>query len=506
MELEKKIAQSICIEVRMPELDSEEKINEIKENLKKYQWGSIILFDGEIESCHKLINELQEISDIPLFVCADLEKGAGQHFKGATDIPSNMAIGATDNYDLAYKAGKITAQEAKEIGLNVIFSPSIDVNNNHDNPIINIRSFGEIPQDVADFGQAFISGVMAENVIATPKHFPGHGDTSIDSHVSTPIIKKSKSELNKTELLPFKQIIDKTDALMTAHIIVTSLDKKYPATISKEIITGLLRNTYKFDGLIFTDALMMGGITEEKSYESMAYIAGCDILLMPPNPIKALNDIVELVNKGEISLEHIDAIYNRILKYKERYIDKSFKSNLKRIKTERNITIAKSIAQNAVTKIKQKDKLVFDPLKTVHIILDQDDEPEKYNTLKNLMSEKGIETIIINSEISEPELEIIENKINDKDNVILSYFSFLKAWKKHIYPENFVISWLESYLLNNKKVFVVAFSNPYLMKKVNGIKNYFCTFSDSEYSQEAITKVLFDNVPATGISPIDLSS
>jgi beta-glucosidase-like glycosyl hydrolase len=505
MELDKKIAQSICIEVRMPELDSEEKINKLKENIKKYQWGSIILFDGEVEKCNKLINELQEIVDIPLFVCADLEKGAGQHFKGATDIPSNMAIGATNNYDLAYKAGKVTAQEAKEIGLNVIFSPSIDVNNNHDNPIINIRSFGEIPQNVADFGQAFISGVMAENVIATPKHFPGHGDTSTDSHVSTPIIKKPKSELNKTELFPFKQIIEQTDAIMTAHIIVPSLDKKYPATISKDIITGLLRNSYNFQGLIFTDALMMGGITEEKSYESMAYIAGCDILLMPPDPIKTLNDILDLVNNGEISLDKVDETYNRILKYKDKYIDKSFKQSLKRIKTEKNINISKNIAQSAITKVKLRDKLEFKIPNTIHIIIDQDDEPEKYNVLKSLMLEKGIETIVINSKVTEPELEMIENKISQKKTVILSYFSFIKAWKKHIYPENFVISWIENYLLHDKQVFLVAFSNPYLLKKVNGVKNYFCTFSDNDYSQEAIIKVFFENVDATGVSPITLN-
>lgn len=504
MELVRKLAQSICIEVRMPDLDTDEKINELKNSVKENQWGGIIIFDGEIEKSHHLINELQSLVDIPLFVCADLEKGAGQHFKGATDIPSNMAIGATGDFNLAYKAGKITAQEAKDIGINVLFSPSVDINNNPDNPIINIRSFGENPQKVADFGQAYISGVMAENVIATPKHFPGHGDTSTDSHVSTPVIKKSKSDLHKTELVPFSQVLNISDAIMTAHIIVPSLDKKNPATISKDIVTGLLRNKYSFDGLIFTDALMMGGITEEKSFEVMAYIAGCDILLMPVDPKKTLNELVSLVESGEITIDDVDKTYNRILRYKEKYIDKTFKQSLKRINTERNITISKSIAQNAVTKVKLKDKPVFVTEDTVHIIIDQDDDPNKYTKLKSLIDSKGIETIVIDSKITEPELELIENKINDKSTVILSYFSFIKAWKKNIYPESFVMSWLESYLLNNKKVFVVAFSNPYLINKVNGIKNYYCTFSEHEYSQEAMFKVLFENAEAKGISPISL--
>lgn len=504
MELEKKIAQSICIEVRMPELDSEEKINTLKESIKKYQWGSIILFDGEVEKCHHLINKLQELSDIPLFVCADLERGAGQHFKGATDIPSNMAIGATNNLDLAYKAGKITAQEAKDIGLNVVFSPSVDINNNADNPIINIRSFGENPQKVADCGQAFILGCVAESVLTTAKHFPGHGDTSTDSHVETPVIRKTKAELNKTELFPFKQVLPHTDGIMTAHIIVPALDKKNPATISKDIITGLLRNTYNFQGLIFTDALMMGGITEEKSYEAMAYIAGCDILLMPPNPEKVLNDLVDLVNKGEISLESVDETYNRIQQFKEKYIDKSFKKSLKRIKTEKNINISRNIAESAITKIKLKSKLPLNPENSVHIIIDQDNEPEKWQTLKDAMTEKSIKTIVINADITEPELMQIENMINEKETVVLSYFSHIKAWKKNLYPESFVISWLENYLLKNKDTVVVAFSNPYFIKKVQGIKNYYCAFSDSIYSQEAIMKVLFENAKAKGTSPITI--
>ncbi|RYX95328.1 beta-glucosidase, partial [bacterium] len=361
MELRKKIAQSICVEVRMPDLDSEEKINSLKANLKENQWGSIIIFDGEVESSSKLIQELQELVDIPLFVCSDLERGAGQHFKGATDIPSNMAIGATNNLDLAYKAGKITAQEAKDIGVNVIFSPSVDINSNPDNPIINIRSFGESPQRVADFGQAFMSGVMAENVLATLKHFPGHGDTSEDSHIKTPVIKKSKSELIKTELFPFKQILRDADAVMTAHIIVPSLDRsKVPATISKEIINGLLRESYGFDGLIFTDALMMGGIVGDKPFELMAYLAGCDILLMPRDPVKTVNDLMQAFDNGDLSEERIDQTFERISKFKKKYADNSYKRNLKRVNAEKNTNLSKLIAEDSITKVKAKTKLPLD--------------------------------------------------------------------------------------------------------------------------------------------------
>ena len=505
MELRKKIAQSICVEVRMPELDSEEKIENLKRNIQENQWGSIIIFEGEIHSSSKLISELQELVDIPLFVCSDLERGAGQHFKGATDIPSNMAIAATNNLDLAYKAAKITAQEAKDIGVNVIFSPSVDINNNPDNPIINIRSFGENPQKVADFGQAFIKGAVAENVLTTPKHFPGHGDTSEDSHVKTPVIKKSKSELNKMELFPFRQVLEETDGIMTAHIIVPALDKsKVPATISKEIIVGLLRNTYNFQGLIFTDALMMGGIIDEKSFELMAYTAGCDILLMPRDPIKTLDEIVEAVNSGEITEERVNESCDRVLKFKNKYIDKTFKPNLKRVKSEKNTNLAKLIAEDAITKVIAKNKLPLNKEKTIHILIDQDDEDNIWQTLKDGLNEKSIETILINSKTVKDDLEGMNEKIKDKETVILSFFSHIKAWKTNLYPEKFVIEWLETNLLKNKNTIVVAYSNPYFIKKVCGIKDYYCTFSDSTYSQEAVIKVLFENAKAKGISPISL--
>ncbi len=505
MELKKKIAQSICVELQMPNLDSKEKIEEIKKNIKDNQWGSIIIFEGEVNSCSKIIDELQSLVDIPLFVCSDLERGAGQHFKGATDIPSNMAIAATNNLDLAYKAGKITAQEAKDIGLNVIFSPSVDVNNNPDNPIINIRSFGENPQKVADFGQAFIKGAVAENVLTTPKHFPGHGDTSVDSHIETPVIKKSKSELNKIELFPFRQVLEDTDGIMTAHIIVPSLDKnKLPSTISKEIVTNLLRNTYHFKGLIFTDALMMGGIVNEKPFELMAYMAGCDILLMPRNPVQTLNDILSAYENGEISEDRINESYQRIIDLKNKYIDKSFKKNVKRIKSEKNVNLSRIIAEQSITKIKGKIKLPLNANKTINIVIDQDNDSKKWQTLNDLMQEKGIETLLINSKVTENDLKEIKNKISDKDNIILSFFSHIKAWKTNLYPEQFVIDWLEKILLKEKNTIVVAYSNPYFIKKVKGIKDYYCTYSDSTYSQESIIKVLFDNAKTTGVSPISL--
>ncbi|MBC7475723.1 MAG: hypothetical protein H7263_15680 [Candidatus Sericytochromatia bacterium] len=512
MDLKRKIAQLICIEIRMNLLINDQDIEKIKESVRTHQWGSIIIFDGEIKSTAKLIDELQQVSDIPLFVCSDLERGLGQHFKGGTNIPSNMALGATNNLDLAYKAGKVTAQEAKEIGINVVFSPSADVNNNPDNPIINIRAYSEKPQQVADFAQAFINGCEAEGVMSTAKHFPGHGDVSIDSHVKLPILKKSRKALDEMELYPFKQIIrNDVPAIMTAHISIAAIDKsKAPATLSKQVVTDLLRNELGFNGIIFTDALNMGGLINEnqQSNEIRAILAGCDILLMPPEPDKVLTDLIEAVKNNVIPIEIIDNAYNRIQIYKEKYSISSYKKDLKRINTEKNKNLSRLIAKNALTKIKGKIKFPLTntkPENILNILIDQDDDQtrwEKYSL--DLKDNYGVETFVLGSKINNQNLDDLLEKVRDKEINIISFFSQIRAWKDNMYPDKKILTWIKSNLLDKKNTVVITFSNPYLIKNLNGINDYYCTYSDSIESQQAVTQMLFNNLKPEGLSPVTL--
>lgn len=511
-DIKKKIAQLICIAIIPAQIcNSPEEKARLKKYLKEYRWGSIIVFEGELESTAGLIAELQKISEIPLFVCSDLENGAGQLFYGATVFPSNMAVAATRNLDTAYKAGKITAQEAKEIGINVIFAPCADVNSNPANPIINIRSYGGNPSIVTDFAQAFIKGCQVEGVIATAKHFPGHGDTFEDSHIKLPAIKKSRKAMDKVELFPFKKVIkDNVAAIMSAHISVPSLDKSLtPATLSKPVMTDLLRKEFGFEGLIFTDALIMGGVKNdyEDSQAVRAVLAGCDILLMPPDPVKALNDLIKAVEKNIIPLEMIETAYERVQKFKKVYCLPDYQKDLKRVNSEKNKKFARVVATESVTEIKSSVKLPLKPerMNIINILVDQDDAPYIWNMFScKLKSNYQISTVVIDSKVTKNRLADIEEAIKDTDLIILSYFSRIKAWKGKLYPEKFVLDWLGKNIIAKKDVIVVTFSNPYLIKKLPGIKDYYCTYSDIAESQDAIIELLFKSLKPKGVSPVTL--
>jgi beta-N-acetylhexosaminidase len=511
-ELTKKVAQLICIPVVPAEIcSSPAKKTELKKLIKEYQWGGIIVFWGELESTALLIDELQSISGIPLFVCSDLENGAGSLFYGATLFPSNMAIAATQDLDTAYKAGKITAQEAKDIGVNVIFAPCVDVNSNPANPIINIRSYGEDPARVSDFSQAFIQGCQVEGVMATAKHFPGHGDTAEDSHIKLPAIKKSRKGLDKVELLPFRKVIkDDVAAIMSAHIAVPSLDKTMvPATLSEPVITGLLRNEFGFAGLIFTDALIMGGVVNDfmDSLSVRAVLAGCDILLMPPEPEKALDEIIRAVEENVIAREKIETAYQRILKYKKIYCQPGYKRDLKRVNSEKNKNFARKVATEALTAVKSSVPLPLKPEKRniLNILLDDDDDPNVWKILAGkLKQDYQVNTLLIDSTATNEKLGQIAEKIKDADLVILSYFSRIKAWKGRLYPEPFVLDWLAKNIIANKDVITITFSNPYLINKLPGIRDYYCTFSDVPESQQAVLELLFGSLEPKGISPVTL--
>lgn len=506
-ELKRKIAQLICVEVRCPDLDkSETKTARLKKSVKNNQWGSIIIFEAEADKAKKLIKEFQELSEIRLFVCSDLERGTGQHFKGATVFPSNMAIGAANDPQLAYQAGKITAMEAKALGVNVIFAPTADVNNNPDNPIINVRSYGEDPKQVAVLVSEFIRGCNEEGVITTAKHFPGHGDTAVDSHVDLPVITKSLAQLEKMELVPFREAIKKgAPGIMSAHIAVSAIDPTLtPGTMSKPVITDLLRKKLKFKGLVFTDALIMAGAKDEGNNQPdvvRALEAGCDILLMPPQPVKALNQILKAVNEGILSEEVINTAFNRVMEYKNNFI----KSEPTIFDQKSGKKIAGLIAREAVTRIKGDYKLPVNPKnkKIIHFVIDQDNNPEIWQKYADHIKKVGIPTVSVNDHTTLKQLPAIAKDLQQADLILLSFFSQIKAWKKHIYPRKEIFVWLEK-ILKNRNIVAIAFSNPYLLRKLPFLQNYFCAFSDSPESQEAVTDMLFGDFKPVGKSPVTI--
>lgn len=359
METEFKIGQMLLLDIRMwgdessepiPVTEINSKTSELVEVLTKYHIGGIILFAENFESKEqiiKLIRALQEAAEKsgnPYFlITTDQEGGKVERFSfGRNKLKSNAEVRTPEE---AFEKGKIIADELAELGINCNFAPVVDINSNPKNPVINVRSFGNDPEIVSKHGLAFVEGLHTHGIIATAKHFPGHGDTSTDSHLGLPLVKKSLSELEQCELIPFKSLIDAgVDMVMTAHIALPNIEKStiiskkdgqkffLPATLSKTILTGILRDELKFNGVILTDAMDMKAISEhfdEPGAIKMAIKAGADMICMPVT-LRSASDIPKLdavcqslksaIDSGEIPVEQINRSVNRILDLKSRRI------------------------------------------------------------------------------------------------------------------------------------------------------------------------------------------
>lgn len=290
--------------------------------LQTLNLGGVILLGGSGAELALRIQQLQNWATTPLLIAADIEEGVGQRFSGATWFPPPMALGkiAKNNPSIAkYYAtqmGTVTAQEAMAIGINWILAPVVDVNNNADNPVINVRSFGDNPKLVSDLATAFIEGAKQYPVLTTAKHFPGHGDTATDSHLDLPVIPHSVQRLQEIELPSFEEAIASgVDSIMSAHLLIPAWDSKYPATLSQAILTGQLRQKLGFEGLIVTDALIMGGVAKYATPAEIAVRAveaGADILLMPDDPVVAIEAVYQALQAGRISKQRIAESVERI--------------------------------------------------------------------------------------------------------------------------------------------------------------------------------------------------
>ena len=282
--------------------------------------GGIIISVGSPYDIAAKLNTLQRRSKVPLLISADLEWGAAMRVVGATAFPYIMAAGATGDERDAYTIGRVAAREGRAVGIHVNFAPDADVNNNPLNPIINTRSFGEDPQAVARLVRAYVRGLQDNGMLATLKHFPGHGDTDADSHIGLPTIRVSYARLDSVELVPFRAGIDAgAQVVMSAHIAFPAFTGDAPATLSSSVLTGLLRDSLKFKGLVVTDALQMGAIVAKYGAGEAAvraFEAGSDLLLMPADPDSAIASMLVALGSGRLSAARLDASVRRVLEIK----------------------------------------------------------------------------------------------------------------------------------------------------------------------------------------------
>ena len=296
--------------------------------VQSLELGGVILFRSEAYEAAALIADLQRTAtnfgQPPLLVAADFEWGAEFRVGGAVPYPTAMAVGATGNIKAAEWMGRASGRDARALGIHWIFAPVADVNSNPRNPVINVRAFGENPDQVGRFAAAFISGAQASGSMATAKHFPGHGDTGVDSHIDMPVLRVDSQRLQAVELAPFRAAIEAgVSSIMTAHLSVPAItaDEHLPATLSHAVLTDLLRNQLDFKGLVVTDAMEMGGINRhwwsgQAAVQALA--AGADMVLLPPFPNAVRDAIVRAVESGELSAERLDAAVRLVLQYKAR--------------------------------------------------------------------------------------------------------------------------------------------------------------------------------------------
>ncbi|HKA19882.1 MAG TPA: glycoside hydrolase family 3 N-terminal domain-containing protein [Blastocatellia bacterium] len=530
MTLDEKIGQLIIpATVGMFLSQDSEAFQQASRDITRFHVGGYHML-GEEKILHEpagvalLINHLQEISKIPLWITADFEGGVGLRYIGATRLPRAMALGATANPDLSYQAGRITAEEARALGVQVNFYPVVDVNNNARNPIINIRSFGGDPLSVARMARAYIRGSQEHGVMATAKHFPGHGDTSTDSHLELPVIDVDRARLDSIELPPFKAAVDEgVGGVMSAHIALPRIEPgKLPATLSSSMLTGVLRNEMKFGGVIFTDAMNMQGIAAhypEGEAAVRAVKAGADIILYPPSVEQAFIAVKKAVESGEIKETRIDDSVRRILAAKanlgldrNRLVDISKLD--KALGAAENQRIAQQIIENAITLVRDKRgdlPLKLTPAQKVLFITIVDNSEGWRDGVPGRAFFSGLikrhpnsNSVYVSDKTSPAEFELIKKLVTFADAVIVNGFIRVSSFKGSIDMSDGEINLLKQLSSIEKPFAFVLYGSPYLLSFVPELTSYILAYEYYPAAEEASLKAVLGEIEFKGKLPIEL--
>jgi beta-N-acetylhexosaminidase len=498
--------------------------------IEEHKIGGVIMSVGTPFEVAAKLNDFQRHSEIPLLVAADLETGAGFRMRGAiympgaidlggaTDFPSLMAVGATGQERLAYEMGRITAIEARAVGIHVPFAPVLDVNNNPDNPIINVRSFGEDPERVAQMGIAFIQGVQDNGAIATGKHFPGHGDTETDSHVALPVIRHDRARMDSVELRPFQEAIDAgMGAIMTAHISVPSLNGGVlePSTLSPLVLTDVLRDQMGFDGIVFTDAMDMSAIAQEHDSGEAAVRAveaGADVILMPASVGGAIEGIVEAVRSGRISESRLDESTLRVLETKQDLeLDKVRMVSLENIPqlvgVPAHTGVATRIAERSITLLKNDRGLL--PLAgtrsarvmSVSYRRSSDVLAGRYFNRALRGTYPRLSTAELDGDSVEDAYDNVLGRARDQALVIVSTYVTAVSYSGSVAIPKELVEFIEQLRRIGVPHVVVSFGNPYLISDFPDVQAYMLGWDGSEASQRAAAGALVGGTQIAGHIP-----
>ncbi len=511
MSLEEKVAQMIMIaETGYPRNPRSKAHLELVEAVRDHRVGGLVLLRSEEGTIPGLLNELQNESRIPLLVAMDMERSLAFRLRrGSVDLPYAMAVGATRSEDAARFLGEVTAREGLALGIHWTFAPVVDVNNNPDNPLINLRSFGEDPELVARLGAAFIRGARSGGMLTTAKHFPGHGDTAVDSHLELPVIGVDREHLETVEWPPFREAIAAgVDSVMVGHVAVPALDPSgRPATLSATLNADVLRDEMGFQGLIVTDAMVMKGVGTTWIGKATvdAVRAGADVILMPPDLRVALQSLIRSVEEGELDEERIDRSVRRILEAKARiglHVDQlvDLEAGAPEVGRPEDVRRAMEIAEASITVVRNDGGLLplkaEDRLRILHLVMPNDlgFPPDEFRARRI-----AVKTISLGDEVVEERAgEILET--SRSFTLILVSASF---YRQSISAS--LLRLLGRLAETDVPMIVASFGSPYLLAELPEIPVYLATYGTPETSRYAAVSALFGEIDVRGKLPVTLS-
>ncbi|WP_345947589.1 glycoside hydrolase family 3 N-terminal domain-containing protein [Mucilaginibacter sp. PAMB04274] len=508
-----KIAQLMV--VRMSEKRGKDVVffdKEVESYIKKYKIGSVCLFQGNSLQQAKVLNHLQQVSKVPLLVCIDGETGVGMRFGDIKPFPDQLTIGATNDAAISYQIGRAIGLQCKNAGIQVNYAPVIDINNNPNNPVINFRSFGQDKYKVSLFGSRIMKGMQDAGIMACAKHFPGHGDVAVDSHLDLPIITKSLAQLDSLELFPFKTLIkDKVGSMMVAHLYIPAIDttRNKATSLSKNNVTGLLREQFKFSGITFTDALEMKGVAKfypqgEAAVQSL--IAGNDMLCLPGDIKGSIKKIRKAIRKDKLSWDDINARVKKVLMAKYNLgLDALQPIDTLNIAARLNADVdelKKTVYKNAITLVCQNDSNVL-PLKHLNKIAYVGIGIEQENHFaKKLHELYNADCFYLGYKSDSVKASQLLQQIGDKyDGIVIGMHKYAKYPAKNFGISNASVSLIQQ-LQQKANTVSFAFGNPYAIANFADAKNIVACYEDDDLMHDVALDLLAGKITPKGKLPV----
>lgn len=517
MSIDEKIGQLITVRASTKKSTAEEK--KILSQIRKYHIGGVCFFQGGPEQLAAYANTYQLASKLPLLVSIDGEWGLGMRYpKETISYPRQLMLGAIQDNNLIYEMGLDVADQLRRVGIHVNFAPVVDINNNPRNPVINNRSFGENKYNVAAKSYAYAKGMQDGGLLACAKHFPGHGDTDVDSHHGLPVIPYDRARLDSLELMPFKALAKQgIGSMMVAHLHMPQLDNRpnRPTTLSKPVIDGILRQEYGYDGLIFTDAMEMQGVAKHFPNgiaDAEAIAAGNDIILLPNDIAATVKAIKTYLADGRLTENRIDQSVRRILKakydlglHRSTPLVKNTSTLLRDLNKKKSLALKARLIENALTLVRDDAKLL--PLrigndKKYAVLSIGSTQPTPFQ--KRIKSYASAKLIQVGKDIGPRRKEQLLNELSKHDHLIVSIHDMSKYASKNFGLTASILDLLEG-ISKQKPFTLVVFGSPYSLKYMDHVGTVVMAYEDDEMTQDIAAQSLFGANPIKGKLPVTAS-